>query len=106
MNMRTLLLFLLSAVLAVAVAAERHTITLFQPSVVGETELEPGNYQLSLAGSHVVFRKGRKKVEADVRVETGKTKFKFTSVRYNTDGGKNRISEIRLGGTNRKLILH
>ena len=103
--MRTLLLFLLSAVLAVAVAGERYPLALFQPSVVGQTELAPGNYQLNLTGSHVVFRKGRKKVESEVKVVTAKEKFKFTRVHYATENGKNRIREIELRGTHRKLIF-
>ncbi len=104
--MRTILLFLATAVLAVAMAAERYTVTLFQPSVVGETELQPGDYNLKVEGNQVIFKQGKKTVQAEVKIESGDKKFRSTRVRYKNVDGKYRISEIRLGGTTRTLTFN
>jgi hypothetical protein len=50
----------------------------------------------------VVITNGKTKVEAEVKVENVETKYSSTSVRY-ADG---KISEIRLGGTTKKLVLN
>jgi hypothetical protein len=55
--------------------------------------------------SKVVISKGKETVEAPVKVETGTGKFDSTSVRYSGDGGKLVVQEIRLGGTNTKLVF-
>jgi hypothetical protein len=66
----------MTAALMVASAAEKHNLTLFQPSFVNGTELAPGDYRMELDGDKVVISKG-----------------------------KNKVQEIRLGGTNRKLVF-
>jgi hypothetical protein len=45
-------------------------------------------------------------VEAAAKIETADSKFSSTSVRYTSEGGKMKIQEIRLGGTNQKLIFN
>ena len=104
--MKTILLLFATMCLAVATAAENHKLNLFYPSLVGETELQPGNCRLTVNDNQVVIKQGRKKVEASVKVETVDEKFKSTTVRYNNGDGKYRISEIRLGGTNTKLVFN
>jgi len=67
-------------ILALAIAsASTHTVTLFQPSVVSGTELKPGDYKLTLDSDKAIIQKGREKVEATVKVETGDAKFKVTA---------------------------
>lgn len=104
--MKTIVLLFAATVLAVASAAENYTLTLFQPSVVAGTELKAGDYKLTLNDGHVLFKNGRKKFETDVTVETVEEKYKSTRVRYNDNGGKLHITEIRLGGTNKKLVFN
>lgn len=94
-----------AAALMVASAAERHNITLFQPSVINGTELAAGDYRLDVDGDKVVISKGKQKAESTIKTETADSKFSSTSVRYNTADGKMKVQEIRLGGTNRKLVL-
>jgi hypothetical protein len=94
-----------AAALMVASAAERHNITLFQPSVINGTELSAGDYRLDVDGDKVVISKGKQKVESAIKTETADAKFSSTSVRYNNADGKMKVQEIRLGGTNRKLVL-
>ena len=104
--MKTIVLLFAATVLAVASAAENYTLTLFQPSVVAGTELKAGDYKLTLNDGHVLFKNGRKKFETDVTVETVEEKYKSTRVRYKDEGGKLHITEIRLGGTNKKLVFN
>ncbi len=94
-----------AAALMVVSAAEKHNVTLFQPSFVNGTELAPGDYQMSVDNDKVVISKGKQKVEATIKVESADAKFGSTSVRYNSADGKYKVQEIRLGGTNRKLVF-
>ena len=48
-----------AAALMVASAAEKHNITLFQPSLVNGTELAPGDYRMELDGDKLVISKGK-----------------------------------------------
>ncbi len=93
--------------LAVALAsAKTYNVTLFQPSFVGGTELQPGEYKLDVQDTKVVIKAGGKLIESDVKIETADSKFSSTSVRYASGDGKYRIQEIRLGGTKTKLIFN
>jgi hypothetical protein len=92
---------------ALAVAsAKTYSVTLFQDSVLAGTELKAGDYRLDLTDSKIVVKSGKKVVESPVKVETGDTKFSATTVRYANSEGKFRIQEIRLGGTNLRLIVN
>lgn len=109
--MKILIAWVAAAALAVAFAAERHSLTLLRPALVGATELEAGAYKLTVSGDQIVIEKGRTRVSARVRIETADQKFPSTTVRLRKDelaqngAGKYRITEIRLGGTNRRLIV-
>jgi len=94
-----------AAALMVMSAAEKHNLTLFQPSMVNGTELAPGDYRMELDGDKLVLSKGKQKIEATVKTEQADAKFSSTSVRYSNADGKYKIQEIRLGGTNRKLVF-
>jgi hypothetical protein len=105
MTKKILVLFAVMALAAVA-SAKSYSIKLLAPSVIGGTELKPGDYTLELKDEKVVIRKGKQISEAPVKVENADAKYPATTVRYNTADGKYRIKEIHLGGTNLKLILH
>ena len=97
--------FFLVAGLAVA-SARSYTVNLFQPSMVGATELKPGEYKLEVNQSKATIKKGKVETTSDVKVEEGDTKYDTTSVRYvNGADGKVKIQEIRLGGTKTKLVF-
>ena len=102
---KKIMLTFATAALMVASAAEKHNITIFQPSVVNGTVLKPGDYRLELDGEKMTLSKGKEKVEAAVKTETADNKFSSTSIRYANADGKYKVQEIRLGGTNRKLVL-
>jgi hypothetical protein len=90
----------------VCALASTHTVTLFQPSMVGGKELKPGDYRLTVQENKVTIRKGNQTVEAPVKIETSESKFSSTSVRYTSEAGVLKVQEIRLGGTTTKLLFN
>lgn len=103
-SIKCLILFL-TATFAFANAAT-FNVQLFQASMIEGKELKPGEYKLSLDNEKVVIKKGKESVEASVKVENAETKFVSTSVRYVTENGKMKVQEIRLGGTNTKVVFN
>ncbi len=103
--MRKLVFALLFVALSIA-SAKTYSVTLYQPSVVGGTELRPGDYKLDVKDSAVVIKNGKQSVESAVKVENSDAKFSSTTVRYANSDGKFRIQEIRLGGTTLKLVFN
>jgi hypothetical protein len=106
MKLTRLMLSFGTLALAIASAASSYHFSLFQPSVVAGTELKPGDYKVQLNGDKAIIKAGKQTVEAAVKVETGTEKFSETSVRFDTANGKMKVQEIRLGGTNTKLVFN
>ena len=104
--MNKIVVFVAMLALAAVASAKSYSITLYEPSVIGGTELKPGAYSLELKDQKVVIRKGKQMGEAAVKVESADTKFSSTTVRYSNGDGKYHIQEIHLGGTNMKLIVN
>jgi hypothetical protein len=102
---KKILLSFATVALAAASAASSYRVTLFQPSIVAGTELEPGRYKLTLKENKAVITSGKTSVEADVKAETADVKFSSTTVRYVNGDGKYKVQEIRLGGTNTRLVF-
>lgn len=90
--------------LAVMSAAQYH-VTLFEPSEVNGQVLKPGDYKLVVNGDKAVISRGKNKVEATVSVHKSDNKYSATSVRYASGGGKFAVQEIRLGGTDTKVVF-
>jgi hypothetical protein len=104
--MKKILIAFATVALAVASAAANYKVTLFQPSMIAGTELKAGDYKIEVKDNKAVVRSGKTVVEADIKVETAAEKFSSTSVRYNAADGKYQVQEIRLGGTNTKLVFN
>ena len=105
MTMRKVLPIFMVAGLAIA-SARSYTVNLFQPTMVGATELKPGEYKVEVNDQTAVIRQGKVRTESQVKVEESDTKFDTTVVRYvNSADGKVRIQEIRLGGTKTRLVF-
>jgi len=102
---KALLLVCLLAGMALA-STKSFTVTLTEPSFVGGTELKAGDYRCELTDQKLVIRRGHNTAETDVRVETGESKYSSTSVRYDNADGKAKLQEIRVGGTNLRLVLN
>jgi hypothetical protein len=90
--------------LAIASAAQ-HRITLFEESIVNGTTLKPGDYKLVIEGGKAMLSRGNQKVEAPVSVQKADSKYSATSVRYNSGEGKFKVQEIRVGGTDTKVVF-
>jgi hypothetical protein len=101
-TMKKIVLTLATLALAAASAAEKHTITLFQPSIIGGQELKAGEYRVEVRDNKMFVKNGKRTVEADVKVEAEASKIASTTVRYL---GDKQVTEIRLGGTKTKLVL-
>lgn len=87
-------------------STKSYTVTFFEPTVIGGTELKAGDYKFELQDQKIVIKHGHETTEASVKVETGETKYPSTTVRFGNADGKNKVEEIRVGGTNMKLVLN
>ena len=90
---------------ALAWAASGHNVNLPKPAVIGGNEIKAGEYKLELNDGKATLRNGKTSVEADVTVETNPTKFDRTSACCLGEDGKYRLQEIRVGGTNTKVLF-
>ena len=88
-----------------SVWAKSYNVSLFQPSVVAGNELKPGEYKLELNGTTMTLKNGSKVVECEVQLENAGAKSSRTTFRVEERNGKYHVQEIRLRGTDTKLIL-
>jgi len=103
MKKRLLFAFVVAG-LAIA-SAKSYSIDLFQPSLLGNTELARGHYSVDVDGQKAVIRNGRIHCEAPVKVENMDKKYSTTTVRFANGDGKMHIQEIHIGGTTTKLVF-
>jgi len=87
-------------------SAKSFTVTLFQAAMVGGTELKAGDYRFELQDQKLLIKHGHETTEATVRVENSDNKYPSTTVTYANADGKNKVEEIRVGGTHMKLVLN
>jgi len=104
--MKKLFVLFAASVSLVFAGAMSSKVTLFQPSLLNGVELKPGEYKIEVDGDKMVLRNGKTKAEAAIKTEQGDAKFGSTSIRYMNGDGKYRITEIRIGGTNTKLVVN
>src|ERR1022692_605137 len=102
---KALLFVCLLAGMALA-STKSFTVTLFEPATIGGTELKAGDYRCELQDRKIVIKHGHETTEVAVKVESGEAKYSSTTVRYANADGKNKVEEIRVGGTNMKLVLN
>ena len=92
--LRKVLLFFMVVGLTAA-NTKTYTMNLFQPAILGSTELKPGEYRIEVVDQKATVRNGKWHGEYPVKVETGERKYDTTSVRFmNGDGGKLQIQEM------------
>ena len=100
-------LLIVFALLGLSLAqAKSYHLRLYEKSILGSTELKPGEYTVELKDAQVVVKNGKVEAQAPVKVENEASKFSTTTVRYSNGDGKYKITEIRLGGTNMKLVVN
>ncbi|MCW5966179.1 MAG: hypothetical protein KIT83_19230 [Bryobacterales bacterium] len=105
MKMKFYLLIAAVVLLTGSAVAKTHSITLHNPTSVGGTELKPGAYKMEIKGDTVTITNGKQTVESAVKVEEADEKFSKDSVRYTEADGKMKVREIRVGGTNTRLVF-
>lgn len=103
--MKNRFLLLLSVVsLAVASAASNFRLDLYQPTVINGTTFKPGEAKLEIKENKALLRQGKTTAEANVKVETAKDKFLYTTVGYK-DGTNHEIKDISLAGTTTHIVF-
>jgi hypothetical protein len=85
--------------------AKSYSMNLYQPAMVGTTELKAGEYQVELVDQKAIITKGKVHAEAAVTVGNADKKYASTSVVIGDVNGKPHLQEIHLGGTTTKLVL-
>jgi len=99
------LMFFAAPLMMLAAAAD-YRVTLYEKSIVGGTELAPGDYKVEVNGDKAKIFSRKQSVEATVKMENGSEKYSTTAVRYSNGDGKYRVQEIRLGGTSTKIVFN
>ena len=91
--------------LGVALAASGHHVTVYNSVWIGSTELKPGEYNVQVENGKAVFKSKKDTVEVPAKMETANSKFPFTALNTDNTGGKAKLNEIDLGGTNTKIVI-
>lgn len=91
--------------LSLVYAAGTYRVNLYRTTTVNGTELKAGECKVELHENKITFKQGKTSAEATVKVETNADKFPSTTVGYAGEGNGGELQEIRLGGTNTKLIF-
>jgi len=103
--MKLLRLIVAASAIAVVTQAADRRITLLDPYVVAGTKLNPGEYKVQVNGDKVKIYSPKQSVEATAKVENGQEKYRDNSLKYEQGDLPHRITEIRLGGTNTKIVF-
>jgi len=83
-------------------AAETYKVSLHQDAVVDGKQVKAGDYKIEIKDNTAVLKQGKQSIEVSVRTETAPSKFASTQVQYTNS---NNLQEIRIGGTNTKLVF-
>jgi len=103
--MKLLRLIAMASAIAVATQAADRQITLLDPCVIAGTKLNAGEYKVQIDGNKVKIYSPKQSVETTAKVETGGEKYSSNALRYEKGDVPRRITEIRLGGTNTKIVF-
>lgn len=98
---KNILLGFASIALAVASAASSYNVTFYQPVMLNGSELKAGDYKVELKEKTAVIKQGKTVTEAPVTVQNDGQKYQRTAVRMNGM----QIEEIRIGGTNTRIVF-
>lgn len=88
--------------LAVATAASSYSVTLMDPTWVGQNQLKPGQYKVQVEGNKAVFKSGKNVVEVPATVEKNPQKYANTVL----ETSSSKLQEIHVGGTNTKIVFN
>jgi hypothetical protein len=105
-TMKKALLLFAASVSLVFASTVSTKVTLFETALLNGAVLQPGEYKVEVNGDKMTLQRGKTKAESAVTVEQAESKFDRTAIRYKNGDGKYRITEIRIGGTNTKLVVN
>jgi hypothetical protein len=91
--------------LGIATAASNYHVTISDPTWVGQSELKPGEYNVTVDAGKVTFKMGKTVIEAPATVETSTSKFADTLLNTKTINGQAKLKELDLGGTKSKIVF-
>lgn len=97
--------FLMVTLALVIASAKKFEVTLYNPAVLAGTELKAGDYALDWNGANVVLKRGKVSVTSPVVVEKANNTHRTTAVLLSERDGKMHVREIRLQGTDVKLMV-
>jgi hypothetical protein len=88
-----------------SIAADIYKVTLESPGVIGGFPIKPGDYRVVVDGDKATLTSGKTKVEVPVKVETGDKKFNYTQVESHSEGDKEIVDGIHVGGSKTTLVF-
>lgn len=83
-------------------SAANYRVSLHQDANVNGKQIKAGDYKIEVKDNMAVMKRGKETVEVPVRTETNASKFSSTQIQY---ADNNTVQEIRIGGTNTKLVF-
>jgi hypothetical protein len=101
MKISKLALALTTFAIGIASAASNYSLTLSSVTMVGQAELKPGDYKVTIEGDKVTFKNGKDSIEIPATVEKGAKKYPETLL----DSSGSQLQDIQFGGTNLKVIF-
>jgi len=105
MKMKKMMLGACVFSLGIATAASNYHVKIADPTWVGQTELKPGEYQVSVDGDKVTFKQGKNVIAVAAKVETSASKFPETLMDIKTENGQAKLKELDLAGTKSKIVI-
>jgi hypothetical protein len=102
--MRNITVFAALAV-GVAAAASNYSLNLGDKVWVGDKELKPGDYKVTINGDKATIKSGKTVVEVPAKIESSPNKYSVSTIDSKSDGGKVRLTEIHVGGTTTRIVL-
>lgn len=99
------LTFSFASLALLASAAPAYKVTLSEPSVIAGSVVKPGDYRIVVNGNKATLTSGKTSIEVPVTVESGTQKFQHTAVDRRSEGGKDMVDDIQIGGTHTILVF-
>jgi hypothetical protein len=99
---------LMFAILALGVASAAPKtlhMTLGQTAWVGETQLQPGDYKVSIQADKAILILGKKQIELPAKMESNSRTFDSNRVVITDASTRPTLQEIDFGGTNTRIVF-
>jgi len=85
--------------------SNNYSVNLDQKVWVGDKELKPGDYKVTVNGDKATLKSGKTVVEVPAKVEASPNKYTVSTIDTKTEGGKSMLREIHVGGSTTRIIL-